>query len=231
RIVGGVKANKSEFPWLVSIGNQYSGHMCGGTLIHEKVVLTAAHCISDKYEMEDLYIGYGKNDLDGVDGEEYKVLKTIKHGNYSEKGIELLDDIGIFILKEEVKDGKIVPKISDIEENYKDESFIVAGWGHTKFEGQMSNSLLKVSLKIIDTKTCKKTWPSLDEKFSICAGTKEGGKDACQGDSGGPLMKSDEDGQYSIVGVVSNGIKCAEPGVPGTYAKVRSYLPWIQKTM
>ena len=64
----------------------------------------------------------------------------------------------------------------------------------------------------------------------VCAGYAEGGKDSCEGDSGGPLMVwSDEQAAWVLAGVVSNGIRCAEPNLPGIYVRVSEYVDWINK--
>ena len=66
----------------------------------------------------------------------------------------------------------------------------------------------------------------------FCAGLEEGGKDACQGDSGSPMLRMDQNnGQAMAIGIVSAGIGCALPKLPGLYTRIASYLPWISKQM
>lgn len=63
--------------------------------------------------------------------------------------------------------------------------------------------------------------------------TVTGGRDACQGDSGGPLLceHPNDRERYFVGGIVSWGVKCASPKLPGVYANVPRYIPWILQTM
>ncbi|GIY12340.1 clotting factor B [Caerostris extrusa] len=83
----------------------------------------------------------------------------------------------------------------------------------------------------IMSKIAGKQLPDNFGDYYICAGVPDGSRDACIGDSGGPLLHEDYDGMWSLVGVVSFGYKCAEPGVPGTYSRISYYIPWIIKTL
>jgi secreted trypsin-like serine protease len=65
----------------------------------------------------------------------------------------------------------------------------------------------------------------------FCAGVDEGGKDSCQGDSGGPLVARDPKGRFVQVGIVSWGIGCARPGLPGAYTRLALYRDWIRETI
>jgi len=107
----------------------------------------------------------------------------------------------------------------------------VAGWGLVR-EGSYDTSsiLLQVGVPTINSRQCAGSYQSqgirIDESAMLCAGYRQGGKDACQGDSGGPYVIRTGQG-YTLHGVVSFGVGCARPGLPGVYARVANYIPWI----
>ncbi|KAI9295386.1 trypsin-like serine protease, partial [Neoconidiobolus thromboides FSU 785] len=229
RIVGGVKTNNQEFPWLVSIGSKLVPHNCGGTVIGEKVVVSAAHCIMGKTPIESYHVKYGLDKLDDQENvQTLQVSSIISHPEYKKVPIFNFNDIAIFILKDPIKDFKAISGAVTEATTTVDQLVTVAGWGATSFNGGASNDLLKVDLKTVSAEECKKTWLVMEDKTSICAEIKEGGKDACQGDSGGPLMSSDENGQYKLLGIVSVGKGCGDKDTPGVYSRVSAFLPWIK---
>jgi secreted trypsin-like serine protease len=127
--------------------------------------------------------------------------------------------------------GKVYREVQQIE---------VLGWGRTLpgEGGRYSLLLVGVDLDIVDGETCRRD-PAYADRIGpkvICAARR--GKDACQGDSGGPLMLRTMRGQEGAmkqddvqIGIVSWGLGCAEPGHPGVYTRVSSYIPWIRRAM
>jgi len=102
----------------------------------------------------------------------------------------------------------------------------VYGWGTTSYGGDLSDTLLEISIPIVTTDTCKVAYPGQIQDGMICAG--ENGKDSCQGDSGGPMTVEDASTkQHSLVGVVSWGEECAKVGKYGVYADVGYYKTWL----
>lgn len=97
---------------------------------------------------------------------------------------------------------------------------LVSGWGETNrfiFFGR--HRLRGVELPIVNQQTCNNDYESVGGITSrmICAGFRNGGKDACQGDSGGPLacQSPNNDGNLTLYGIVSWGVQCARPNYPG----------------
>lgn len=92
----------------------------------------------------------------------------------------------------------------------------------------------EVQVPVINRELCNKWMIYKDLNVTegmICAGLAEGGKDACQGDSGGPLLCPLDKDRWFVGGIVSWGIKCANPHLPGVYAYVPKYVPWIKEQM
>lgn len=102
-------------------------------------------------------------------------------------------------------------------------------------DGPSSAVLQYADVPVVDRQRCKEKFGSkaiIDDRI-ICAGWTTGKKDACQGDSGGPLMfgQSKDDIRFFQIGIVSYGFRCAEPGYPGVYTNVISFLDWIQRNL
>ncbi|ROT84738.1 trypsin [Penaeus vannamei] len=109
---------------------------------------------------------------------------------------------------------------------------VVTGWGKLREGGKSADLLQKVIVPIISDKECEDSYrvigytgPVVDSM--MCAGHEFGGKDACQGDSGGPFACRGADNRYYLAGIVSWGIGCARPNVPGVYTEVSRYINWI----
>lgn len=109
---------------------------------------------------------------------------------------------------------------------------LVSGWGDTNRQNQALKRLRAVEVPIVNQQECNKNLAEFGGVTSrmLCAGHRKGGKDSCQGDSGGPLacaMKN-RDGNRTLVGVVSWGIDCGKPNMPGVYTRITSVRQWIR---
>merc|ERR1711974_453644 len=107
----------------------------------------------------------------------------------------------------------------------------VSGFGYLKYQGMQASELRNVQVKIHSGEECSQMYNGITTVYNstvmLCAGG--GDKDACQGDSGGPLVAKDKRGAFKLVEIVSWGIGCATPNVPGAYAKISHYHELIRQ--
>jgi len=232
RVVGGEDASLNEFPSIVSVQVR-SNHMCGGSLIAQNWVLTAAHCVSDPGVTPDR-VFMGSNDLnDRRNGEVFRITQIIIHPGYGEDS-PVSHDFALLKLHQNAR----FP-IVELSDGNRDElefnQLTVAGWGATLEDGFGSDTLQRVDLPFINAQACKgmmlenaPNYVQFIDNSMFCAGFDNGGKDSCQGDSGGPLYYwDDQKNEYIQAGVVSWGIGCARKGLPGMYGDVSKVRSWI----
>ncbi|KAJ5380531.1 trypsin-like cysteine/serine peptidase domain-containing protein [Penicillium cataractarum] len=224
-IVGGTQAANGEFPYQVSV--QTSSHKCGGSIIDNDHILTAAHCV-DGLSAGRLRIRAGSNQH-ASGGKLVKVAKVTQHSEFDAKTLK--NDIAVLKLASSLDFG---PTISAVElpSSVDDVPPVgtrcsVTGWGSTSAGGSPPSNLLVAYVDIVDHEKCVEEYADRSEvdDSMICAGVKGGGKDACQGDSGGPLVDASSKKQ---VGVVSWGFGCGQHNRDGVYASTAAYLDWIQ---
>ncbi|MCC3763967.1 serine protease [Glycomyces sp. TRM65418] len=222
-IIGGQPAEEGRFPWLVGVGwsgagSAYERQFCGGSVITETVVLTAAHCVEGTSDPDELVVFSGSVDLDSADLVETAVVDLHLAHDYNEP-VTFANDWALLLLDEPVD----VEPIDVGTEPTEFDAVTTAGWGYT---GEVFPAVARwVEVPFIDDETCEAAYPGeVDAQTMLCAGDLEhGGIDSCQGDSGGPAMAPDEDGDLILVGIVSWGYGCAEPGNPGVYAEVADF--------
>uniref|UniRef100_A0A8C2NPK5 Peptidase S1 domain-containing protein n=1 Tax=Capra hircus TaxID=9925 RepID=A0A8C2NPK5_CAPHI len=223
-IIGGVPANIRDFPWQIRILENGS-HLCGGSILSEWWILTAAHCFKSENEST-LEVTHGEENLDTQNLTKIKVDKIIIH-NYFDSWF-FFNDIALLLLKSPLSLGvRMVPIcLSEVTNIERWRNCWVSGWGTT---GDTETGLQKVNIQLIKWETCSELMPLLT-KSMLCAGDLEGGKDACQGDSGGPLVcqKKTRKSEWYQLGIVSWGVGCGQKKQPGVYTQVSSYLSWIE---
>ncbi|XP_077618708.1 plasma kallikrein isoform X2 [Crocuta crocuta] len=232
RIVGGTNSSWGEWPWQVSLQVKLTAqsHLCGGSIIGHQWVLTAAHCF-DGLPLPDIWRIYsGIFNLSEITTETpfSRIKEIIIHQNY--KTSESGDDIALIKLEAplnytEFQKPVCLPSNDDAKTIYT--NCWVTGWGFTKEKGKIQNTLQKANIPLVSSEECQKKYRDYEvTKQMICAGYKEGGKDACKGDSGGPLVCK-HNGIWYLVGITSWGEGCGRREQPGVYTKVAEYVDWI----
>ncbi|XP_061721277.1 melanization protease 1-like isoform X2 [Cydia pomonella] len=255
KLLGGRSAELYAYPWMALIsyktrlGPQFE---CSGSLINERYVLTAAHCISN---LELLGVRIGEHDVDTTSDcqgepptltceskiQDIRIEEAIPHPEYHGKP-NIKNDIGIIRLKKPVdlsfKNAGIIclPVSKDLQSrNLGGQHATVAGWGYTE-KGYVSSKLLAVDVLIHTAESCLELFnrgrkPGEEDETinKICAG--EIGKNSCIGDLGGPLMvrgayKNNEK-RFIQHGIMSYGPRLCASGFPGVYTDVPKYMKWI----
>ena len=252
KIVGGVITEEGTYPWQVRLSLD-GAYQCGGSIIHDNWVMTAAHCCEQISSIE-VFVG-DWNQWSSGDRGEFAVMaeEIIMHFDYpGPNGIA--NDVCLLKVQsltqaapascEAGGTNSCFASVCLPADDYDHgEACWVSGWGTTTQGGggSVSQKMQSVGVNLFSNEYCNEhaknnfkgaTVPGLE----ICAGTPDNdgnglidpGKDSCQGDSGGPLTCV-RDGQPVLTGVVSWGYGCADEGHPGVYANVFSYLGWIEE--
>merc|ERR1739838_1041609 len=240
RIVGGEEASDGEFPWQVSlrsIGALGATHFCGGSIINENWILTAAHCCAGQIPAT-MHVVAGGIKLNNFENEEENrnLDAIIGHPDYSAATIS--NDACLLKMKEPFEWTEFIQPIAlpaPMQDTAGGSMATVTGWGTTSEGGLgLPNVLHKVTLPVVSDEDCNAAYGAAGyavEDSMICAGLAEGGKDSCQGDSGGPFFSNESPETRELLGVVSWGIGCGRAGYPGVYTEVSYFVEWITETM
>ncbi|XP_006174483.2 LOW QUALITY PROTEIN: serine protease 48 [Camelus ferus] len=235
RVVGGQDAAARRWPWQVSV--QIGGtHICGGSLVSDRWILTAAHCISTKWIPFLYTVWLGSTEIGSSNtGVRHQVSRIVLHPKYQ----GTTGDIALLRLLSRVTySSSIMPIcLPNVKQKWKVPDFCwVTGWGKLKNEdSDYASTLQEAKIPIIERQTCEKiynpvgfllpeTEPVIQESM-ICAGDLKQKKDACQGDSGGPLS-CQIDNIWIQIGLTSWGVGCSQ-SFPGVYTNVIYYQQWV----
>ncbi|XP_061397792.1 trypsin-like [Musca vetustissima] len=225
RIVNGVDTTIEKHPYQVSLQTTSGSHFCGGSIISEDIVVTAAHCMQS-YTASQMRVRLGSTEYNT--GGELVAVKSFKyHEGYNSK--TMVNDIAVIKLATPVRESNKIRYVALAEKTPATGTpAVVTGWGTKCYLTCVSlpKTLQEVEVDIVDEKACASSeykYGSQIKETMVCAYAVN--KDACQGDSGGPLVSGDK-----LVGVVSWGMGCAKAGYPGVYADVPSLRSWVLKT-
>lgn len=224
RIVGGHDTTIEDHPHQVSLQSVYGSHFCGGSIINEDTVVTAAHCVSGRTPSSlKIRLGSTHHHQNG-DVVEVRALKM--HEQYNP--YTFTNDVAVIKLSHPVRESSKVKfiKLAKITP-LSGAKAQVTGWGaQSQGSPNLPETLQEVDVSILRWKKCGSDnyeYGQQVQKSMVCAYADY--KDACQGDSGGPLVSGNR-----LVGIVSWGYGCAQPGYPGVYSDVPVTRDWIEKT-
>uniref|UniRef100_A0A1I8PQE4 Peptidase S1 domain-containing protein n=1 Tax=Stomoxys calcitrans TaxID=35570 RepID=A0A1I8PQE4_STOCA len=228
RIVGGQVA-LGNYPYIVSLMTDTlfgRYHSCGGSIINQHTIITAAHCLAPS-SAGILKVHVGEKLRKVAEGTVYDVHAIHYHPQWTAATQDY--DVGLVRIKGSFVYTDSVQPIALVEPKTKirDGSYAtVLGWGYTSDWGPPSDELRMAKVPIVRQSTCNRQMGGLITKRMLCAGFKNGGVDACQMDSGGPLVYKEK-----LIGIVSWGVGCAQRSRPGVYARVGELLPWLNSTL
>ncbi|CAG5110603.1 Oidioi.mRNA.OKI2018_I69.chr2.g4987.t1.cds [Oikopleura dioica] len=246
KIVGGINAKNNQWPFItrLTVETDAGQALCGGTIIDNNWILTAAHCCDGANSIDATFGDLSQN---SVDSREFTLRssKIIKHPRYRASNLRydvcLVKLSGDIIASDPDESVKIACLTDHLPQQGSD--CWIAGWGNTQSSGTVSNKLKQAHVTVMEKDYCieNSNYGASDLKSEmICAGKldnnddglTDGGVDSCQGDSGGPLICA-INGRASLVGVVSWGNGCASEGFPGVYssAAFKGTYNWIRRTV
>jgi len=235
KIVGGRSATNNEFPWMAALVYE-DVIICGGSVINDRYVLTAAHCVvsltGKKRRKLRVYVKlFDKREMNSA---LYRRTKSVHlHPAYNVYTSE--NDMALLKLNKKVPFSAQLQPIClpcpDVNLT-AGENVTVIGWGAVSESGETTETLQKVILPIVDYSECYRALSSYAfitlSPSMLCAGLLNGGQDSCQGDSGGPLVWK-RNGVWTQVGVVSWGEGCARPNSYGVYSRLTAFIHWISQ--
>ncbi|KAJ8719350.1 hypothetical protein PYW08_011525 [Mythimna loreyi] len=238
RIVGGTQAPAGSHPHMVAMttGATVRNFLCGGSLITQRTVLTAAHCIAAALVGNNLSSGLrvtvGTNQWNSG-GQTYTLQRHVNHAQYNANTIK--NDIGVLITSSNVFLHSLVRTVPITY------AFIgggvasrVAGWGRIRAGGALSATLLELRVNTITGADCVQRVqravidlnvraPPVDPNIEVCT-LQNAGFGTCNGDSGSALRRNDNGQQF---GIVSWGFPCAR-GAPDMFVRISAYQNWLR---
>ncbi len=241
RVLGGDDSEPDDWPSVVALVRPGTSRLkdrffCGGTIVAERWVMTAAHCLFDLFGRQDtpssIRVVAGIHDL-VTDAELPEVIVTniIVHPEYDNSIESPPNDIALLELAT-VLDAPVGELFVGESEDYTGTIGFIVGWGATRFINESAaeypTTQQEAPVPLVSLATCNSpiSYDGIIAVTQLCAGYAEGQIDTCAGDSGGPLYIV-ESGRVIQVGITSFGNGCGQENFYGIYSNVSHYIPWL----
>ncbi|NXU52974.1 FA9 factor, partial [Turnix velox] len=233
RVVGGSDSMRGEVPWQVHLVNSEGVGFCGASIINQKWLVTAAHCLQPGDNVTAVAGEYHTNETDPTE-QRREVVRILPHPTYNAAINKHHNDIALLELDQPLTFNSYVTPICLGNREFTNSLLklgmgTVSGWGSVLFRGRPATVLQILKVPFVDRPTCLKSTSTTILQNMFCAGFSAGGSDTCGGDSGGPYTTEIE-GTWFLTGITSWGEECAKPGKYGIYTRVSKYLKWIKET-
>lgn len=252
RISGGESTHVGEFPWIIAIlrriPNKFDravfAYQGGGSLLHPRVVMTAAHIVNGRSDLK-LILRAGEWNMqqrnEKYDHQDRTVSNIVIHNRFQRS--TMANDIALLIVDIPFE---LTPSVNTIclpPLNFQTDPRTICtaqGWGKNSFDpnDKYKSTLEKIHLPIVASEECEYMFRNtrlgqyyrLDRSL-ICAGG-HAGQDTCKGDGGSPLVCKfpNDSKRFYQTGIVAAGIGCAS-SLPGLYVNVPHFTDWIKNKM
>ena len=242
-IIGGQQASPNQLPFFArliihTMGSRQFFNICGGSIINDRFILTAAHCVEDSvftdgWSKDDLNVLVDNPTMDNVSVDEFIDVKSITlHPNYDASRL-WLNDIAILELSKPITANVQSITLPQDFGDYSNRSvYQIFGLGQTSTEDTGGPNYLRwAEVQPLTDSECSALVNGYNAEESLCANGFED-RDytgVCRGDSGGPLTYKDDNGNYQQIGVVSYGSTvCENPSFPSVFSELLHYTSWIE---
>eukprot|EP00112_Aurelia_sp_Birch-Aquarium-sp1_P011049 Seg2332.1 transcript_id=Seg2332.1/GoldUCD/mRNA.D3Y31 product="Chymotrypsin-like elastase family member 2A" protein_id=Seg2332.1/GoldUCD/D3Y31 len=227
RIISGSDSRPGAWPWMASLWMYKRSHICGGSLLNSRWILTASHCVvGTGASTSNLQIKVGEHDHRSNDGNEQvlDVERIVSHPQYSRS--RLTNDIALIKLKNPVRFNSRVQTIclpsSGSRPQVGSRQCYLSGWGSIQHPGSSHHTLQQAMLPVVSYSNC------FNRRDMVCTGFGRSSlTNACRGDSGGPYVCRKSDGSWEQHGVASFVVEYCKYYT--AFTPVGDYISWINQ--